>query len=77
MQVILYSGKDCCLCDQAESLLNNFDNTGNLQISKIDVRLTTDLYHAYGARIPVLYRTDTQQELAWPFNMLQLKEFMF
>jgi hypothetical protein len=77
MQVILYSGKDCCLCEKAESLLNNIDDTGNLQIDKVDVRSTTDLYHAYGARIPVLYRKDTQQELAWPFDMFQLEEFMF
>ena len=77
MQVVLYSAKDCCLCDQAESLLNEIDNTDNIDLNKVDVRSNTDLYHLYGARIPVLYRNDTKQELPWPFDLSQLKEFMF
>lgn len=77
MDVILYTGKDCCLCEQAESLLKNLQNVSACNVSKVDIRSTTDLYHLYGARIPVLFRQDNNQELPWPFDESQLKEFMF
>lgn len=72
MELVLYSGQNCCLCAQALILLADM----NIQVQKIDVRTSTELYHQYGARIPVLYRTDTQQELSWPFNSSQLCEFL-
>lgn len=74
MKVILYSGKDCCLCDQAEALIQRLD-ISQLQVTKVDVRASTDLYHLYGARIPVLVRTDNK-ELDWPFDQQQLQEFL-
>ncbi|MCF2947137.1 glutaredoxin family protein [Paraglaciecola aquimarina] len=77
MEIILYSGKDCCLCEQAFDMLENLTVEASLHTTKVDVRSSTDLFHRYGARIPVLYRQDTQQELPWPFDMQQLKEFMF
>ncbi|MGJ8679057.1 glutaredoxin family protein [Paraglaciecola sp.] len=76
MNIILYSGKDCCLCDQAEDLINGLNNN-TIILNKVDVRSTSDLYHLYGARIPVVFRSDTQQELPWPFDSHQLKEFLF
>ena len=75
MHIILYSGKDCCLCDQAEALLQQIQHT-SVQLEKIDVRASSDLYHLYGARIPVLLRKDNHQELAWPFELSQLIEFL-
>jgi hypothetical protein len=42
----------------------------------VDVRDSTDLYHLYGARIPVLYREDINSELPWPFDSFQLCEFL-
>nr|WP_263406905.1 glutaredoxin family protein [Salinimonas profundi] len=46
------------------------------QVTLVNVRDDTTLYHEYGARIPVLKRTDTQQELGWPFDQQALKRFL-
>jgi hypothetical protein len=76
MSLILYTGKGCCLCEQAEALLEEVDKDAASSIKKVDVRASSDLYHLYGARIPVLFREDNQSELPWPFTFIQLGEFL-
>jgi cytochrome c oxidase assembly protein Cox11 len=74
MLLVFYTGEGCGLCEQAEAMLN--DSQIEHSLKKVNVRDSTDLYHQYGARIPVLFRPDTQQELPWPFNPIQLDEFL-
>lgn len=74
MLIVLYTGEGCGLCEQAETIIVNSDVDYSLR--KVNVRDSTDLYHKYGARIPVLFRPDTQQELPWPFDPIQLDEFL-
>ena len=74
--LILYTGQGCSLCDQAEALLEKVDKNAAFVLKKVDVRASTDLYHLYGARIPVLYREDINSELPWPFDFFQLCEFL-
>ncbi|MEO9945375.1 MAG: glutaredoxin family protein [Paraglaciecola sp.] len=76
MSLMFYSGKECCLCDQAESLIREVSPSALAQTTKVDVRSSADLYHLYGARIPVLFNEESQQELPWPFNKEQLVEFL-
>ncbi|MFT4807049.1 MAG: hypothetical protein ACI9LX_000365 [Paraglaciecola sp.] len=76
MVIILYTGQGCSLCDQAESLLEKVEKSAASIVKKVDVRASSDLYHLYGARIPVLYREDMQSELPWPFDSFQLGEFL-
>jgi hypothetical protein len=65
------------LCEQAEVLLEQVDKkNAAFVLKKVDVRASTDLYHLYGARIPVLYREDINSELPWPFDFFQLCEFL-
>lgn len=76
MPLILYTGQGCCLCEQAEAMLEEVDSSKTAILKKIDVRANANLYHLYGARIPVLYREDKQSELPWPFDSFQLCEFL-
>jgi hypothetical protein len=65
------------LCEQAEVLLEQVDKkNAAFVLKKVDARASTDLYHLYGARIPVLYREDINSELPWPFDFFQLCEFL-
>ncbi|MGK0380387.1 MAG: hypothetical protein ACI8QG_000129 [Flavobacteriales bacterium] len=65
------------MCEQAEVLLEQVDKkNAAFVLKKVDVRASTDLYHLYGARIPVLYREDINSELPWPFDFFQLCEFL-
>ncbi len=76
MGLILYTGQGCSLCDQAALLLEEVDKNAASMLKKVDVRTSSDLYHLYGARIPVLYREDINSELPWPFDFFQLGEFL-
>ena len=76
MCLILYTGQGCSLCIQAETLLEEVDKIAASTLKKVDVRDSSDLYHLYGARIPVLYREDINSELPWPFDFFQLGEFL-
>ena len=76
MGLILYTGQGCCLCEQAEALIEYVDKSAFAMLKKVDVRAKIDLYHLYGARIPVLYREDIHNELPWPFDFFQLGEFL-
>ena len=76
MRLILYTGQGCSLCLQAETLLGEVDKSAASTLKKVDVRASSDLYHLYGARIPVLFREDINSELPWPFDFFQLGEFL-
>ncbi|MGS2720139.1 glutaredoxin family protein [Paraglaciecola aestuariivivens] len=76
MSLILYTGENCGLCEQAESMLITVNPQAAKALQKVKVRDDAHLYHLYGARIPVFFREDKQQELAWPFEPEQLKEFL-
>lgn len=76
MNIILYTGPHCHLCDLAKSLLDQAAQSRQLRVNQINVRSDSELYHLYGARIPVLKREDNQQELGWPFDTVQLEQFL-
>jgi hypothetical protein len=75
-ELILFSGLRCCLCDDAEQLIKQSAPSWYTQLHKIDVTSTPEIYHLYGARIPVLKRSDNGRELGWPFDQNQLTEFL-
>lgn len=72
--VILYSTTGCHLCDQARTLIAQTDPF--LVFEEVDIVHDDTLASRYGERIPVLLKTDTGEELAWPFNAKQLSQFM-
>lgn len=76
LKVTLFSGSDCCLCDDAKALLRALDGQVTYELTIIDVKAERAYYHQYGARIPVFFRPDTQKELGWPFDQSQLLEFL-
>ncbi|GAC14803.1 glutaredoxin family protein [Aliiglaciecola lipolytica] len=76
MQLYFYTGKQCHLCELAQALLDQVKSSYDLNVTKVDVKSDTQLFHLYGARIPVLKRMDTQAELGWPFDLTQLQEFL-
>lgn len=75
IQVILYSGPDCSLCDHAKALINPFLGV-HIQMREIDITQNFDTKKTYGLRIPVLAREDDQSELSWPFTQQDLVDFL-
>ena len=76
LAILLLSTDACHLCELANQLLSQIDPSLDLQIEKFDVKTDHQLFHLYGARIPVLKRLDNNNELGWPFDLRQLQEFL-
>lgn len=74
--LILYSGEQCHLCDLALELIEQTTPYRIPDLQKVDIGGDHQLHHLYGARIPVLKRADTSEELGWPFDAQQLEAFL-
>jgi len=75
MNLVLYTGPHCSLCDSAQDLIYDCLPTGHYNLEKIDVTKSLELKKKYGLRIPVLGIQGCELELAWPFNEFQLVQF--
>ncbi|APE05167.1 MULTISPECIES: glutaredoxin family protein [Alteromonas] len=76
MKIFFYTGPQCSLCDLADVELQNASSFSELNVEKLNIRDSTDLYHLYGARIPVLKREDNGKELGWPFTTADVEAFL-
>lgn len=72
MTVLLYTTLGCHLCDQARELVAMV--RPDLEITLVDIAEDDTLIEQYGERIPVLMRQG--QELAWPFGLLDVQQFL-
>ena len=68
--MILYSRNDCPLCEDVEETLLRL----NIAYTFIDIDTDEKLVQKYHVRIPLLVNAQ-KQELGWPFEDSQLKEF--
>lgn len=89
VNLCLFTGPQCSLCDLALAIVDEFNRNveGNsslfnneaqtkIELDAINIRESTDHYHLYATRIPVLKRTDNNCELGWPFTLDDLIEFI-
>ena len=72
-EVILVTGKDCHLCEQAKDLLTELQDDQLMFIEK-DVYSKRDYLDKYWDKIPVILFKDF--ELLWPFNKDNIKELL-
>ncbi len=70
-EVILVTGKDCHLCEQAKDLLTELQDDQLIFIEK-DVYSKRDYLDKYWDKIPVILSKDL--ELLWPFNKDNIKD---
>lgn len=54
-EVLLYTRKDCCLCDEMKAAVRAVAEKIPLQIEEIDVDRTPELAERYGSEVPVLF----------------------
>ena len=72
-EIIIITGEDCPLCEEAIELLNSLHLTGFSLIEK-DVYTTREIHNKYWDKIPVLLKDN--QDLCWPFTPQKVKEFI-
>jgi len=76
MELLFYTTAQCHLCELAEALLVNTPIPRPIPVDVIDIAQSEELVTRYGTRIPVLRRSDTGNELSWPFTQDQLLSFL-
>ncbi|PCM43351.1 glutaredoxin family protein [Marinobacter sp. ANT_B65] len=76
MELFFYTTSQCHLCELAEALLVNTPMPAPVPVDVVDIAQSEELVQRYGTRIPVLRRSDTGQELDWPFDRDQLLTFL-
>ena len=72
-EVILVTGKDCSLCDQAKDLLIELQEE-QLIFTEKDVYSKRDYLDKYWDKIPVVLFNDS--ELLWPFTKDTVKDLV-
>lgn len=54
MKVTLYTKQDCGLCEQAERLLRNIQETAGFELEVVDIEGEEAVYLRYWDRVPVV-----------------------
>lgn len=72
MTVLLYTTLGCHLCDRASELVAMVKP--GLVLTPVDIAEDDALIEQYGERIPVLVCEG--RELAWPFGVLDVQQFL-
>ncbi|MEH6651281.1 MAG: glutaredoxin family protein [Motiliproteus sp.] len=76
-KLILYGTLGCHLCSVAEGVLESAIDFKRFSVELVDIADDDQLVDKYGVRIPVLADSASGDELGWPFDALQLQEFIF
>lgn len=77
MRLLLFGTSGCHLCEQAEGIIQDcLSGRFDKWIETIDIAEFEQWQAQYAQRIPVLYDTETQNELGWPFDQMQVKKFI-
>ena len=54
-QLILYSRRDCCLCEEMKAVIRRVASHVALRLEEIDVDSSPELQERYGHEVPVLF----------------------
>ena len=77
IRLLLFGTSGCHLCEQAQQILNDcMPSNIELTIETIDIAEQEQWQEQYSIHIPVLYHPDSKNELGWPFDQWQVKEFI-
>jgi hypothetical protein len=70
--LVLFGTLGCHLCDDARARVAPLAAAFGWQLVERDIVEDPELEARYATRIPVLWRTDLDLELAWPFDGVAL-----
>ena len=69
---VLYSRRDCHLCDVAAALLGRM----GVEWREVDIDQDETLVRAYGLSVPVLQHAESKEELCYPFGEQDARRFL-
>lgn len=74
--VHFYTTAGCHLCEQAMVLLAPIAGKLGLRIDSHDIAADDGLMERYGIRIPVVRRDGATDDLGWPFDERELRNYL-
>ena len=74
--LILYSTLGCHLCEQAKALSEPVLADSGIALREVDIADDDALMDVYGVRIPVLRDSASNAELGWPFDAVELADWL-
>ena len=77
----LFSTSACHLCDQANDILLELQAEVRAQgvdwvFNVVDIAEDDILFERYGVRIPVLWFEGAEQDLGWPFELVDARTYV-
>jgi 5-methylcytosine-specific restriction endonuclease McrBC GTP-binding regulatory subunit McrB len=76
-KLLLLGTSGCHLCEQAEEIMEAYRQSDDKWIIEIvDIAEQEQWQALYATRIPVLYSQETGSALGWPFDLLQVTQFI-
>lgn len=54
-ELLLYTRKDCCLCDEMKQVLRQLSQRYRPVVREVDVDASAELQEKYGSEVPVLF----------------------
>ncbi|HFB65623.1 MAG TPA: glutaredoxin family protein [Aeromonadales bacterium] len=72
--ILLLTTEFCHLCEQAESLLNDYCHQNGMSYKKLDIVDDEKLLEQFRTSIPVVCYHDGT--ICWPFDATELNQFM-
>lgn len=72
IELRLYSGPNCRLCEEAKQLIYPLLDSTRHKFVEVDITQSLELKKRYGLKIPVLHKVDSGEELEWPFESYQV-----
>lgn len=76
MALVLFGTEACHLCELAQAVIVDVAGQIALDVYVEDIAEADTLVERYGSRIPVLLNEQTGAELDWPFDKVQLLNWL-
>lgn len=70
-ELVIYTGNQCHLCEQAKTLLLPVLEQSGLDLKEVNIGSDEVLKERYGLRIPVVLLPNGQEK-GWPFTEAQI-----
>lgn len=55
IEVVVYTKKDCCLCEQAKEIVKGVARSYPIKIKEVDITHDEKIYAKYSSLIPVIF----------------------
>lgn len=76
VELEFYTMIACHLCEDAEKILMQAKGVKAYRMTTVEISVDERLLDLYGKLVPVVKNLETQQELFWPFGVLDVMQLL-